>query len=279
MARKIMLLTFSVKVNKYKPARVNVHCNQTSQHLGSFNLDMKKPQDFDEWAALDEKQQFEFSLYFYNLKYLMDETKADPLTLENFRLLLSAPIITAMGALSVESLKQELTFDPITAMMNGLLNYCRNIENKLCKNNSEFSALALAGIDLTSKQSVYKKEKETQLKLIFHELAQVYNKHDKILKVAALFGKSQTLSENTIKLAGQGKSKVSSWMVACAIIVLAGEKNKALATLDNDEVIELWLKPLIRLEIVKSIDDALKISKQHLSFLNYKKNDLKIFFE
>lgn len=279
MGRKTMLLTFSIKVNKYKPARVNVHCNQTSQHIGSFNLDSKTPQEFDEWPTLNEQQQFEFSLYFYNLKYLIDEIQTDPLALENFRLFLSAPIIGAMEALNIEALNQELQFDPITAMINGLLNYCRNVENKLRKNNSDFSALPEAGIELTSKQSVYKKEKEGQLKLIFSELGKVFNKHDKLLEAATLFGKEQTISENTIKLVGQGKSKVSSWMVACAIFVLAGEKNKVITTLNKDELIELWLKPLLRLDIVTSVNDVFKMAKKHLGIFNYKKSDFQAFFE
>lgn len=259
MARNTMALAFSVKENKYKPTRINVHCNQTGQHVGSFTLEIQAPEEFSEWKELDEQQQYEFQLYFYNLKYLADDLNVKAIDSENFRLLLSAPLIEALKQLSKEAKRQKIIFNPINAMLNGMLNYCRNVEVKLKKKNKTFSALEYAGVELVSKQTEYKKQNEDSLKLIFSALSKIYNKHDKLLTYAAYFDKDKTISDNAIKLISEGKSKAASWMVSCALMVLGEEGDKSIKSLPRVDFLSLWLMPLVRIKFVKNSKHAKKL--------------------
>ena len=251
-------LVFFLKCNKKKEARIHVADTQTKKAIGSFSATIKQPTEFPDWDKLSSEQQFELMMFTDNVRYAVDKLQLDN-TLHNFspmRIFAPDLLVETLEKLYTEAQRQHLTFTPVEAMFNGLLNYMRNVEKKLKKEDPNINILPEAGIELASPQEIFKKEKGKYIRKIFHALSQIENVQNKFLNASHAFNKEQTLTYNIIKLISEGKSKVSTWQIACALVVLGKEKATFITAFPHSVLIDLWLTPLLKAETITTLSKA-----------------------
>lgn len=251
-------LIFSVKFNKTKAARIHVYDSETNHLFGSFPATLNDPKAFSGWRTLTSEQQFELSMYIDNLAYALKKLSTNPSLTDFLQIRINAPekLITALERMYSESEKHHILFNPIDAMFNGLINHMRNTEKKIHAIDRHVRILPAIGIELTSTQAAFTKEKRQYIKKIFKSLLTLPNKHEKLIVASRYFNKETTMSDKVIALVAEGKSKISPWQVSCALIALGSHDASLINKLPPSIFIELWLAPLINADIITTATSA-----------------------
>lgn len=89
---------------------------------------------------------------------------------------------------------------------------------------------------------------------MFSELISINHKSEKLQKTAKqLFSRDKIITAKTIACIASGEKSTTAWIVTCVINMLMIEKPESLKhLLSSDDMLRLWLKPLLKQGIDKT---------------------------
>ena len=251
------LLTFEIKNNLHRAARVYVKSPNLKVIFGSFSMDNTGA--FDGWDELTIEQTIELKQFIQNVNAINEHLQHEHNnTLTDFRFRLPVNVINTLNSLSALCHKEDIDLNVYDSMVLNIIQQMKIASAKLSDEAKidAFNLLEKAGIAEYKKQDY-----RSQIQAIFTELLNIQSKSEKLhSKANALFEKDKSYSHKAIESMATGDSRPSRWLVACAIDVLIDEKIDLMRTLSEDNFFVLWAKP----QIDHDIDQKSILSKIEL---------------
>jgi len=236
------LLSFEIKQNLHRAARVYVKSPDLKVIYGSFSTDNTNA--FEGWSKLTIEQSVELKQFIQNVNAVnnhLNPTLNNVLT--DFRFRLPVNVINTLNKLSALCLQEDIELNIYNSMVLNLVQQMKIATTKLSDNAQKeaFDLLEKAGIAEYKKQDY-----SSQTQAVFTELLNIHNKSEKLHeKAKSLFKKDKSYSPKTIESMATGESIPSKWLTACAIDLLADEHINLLGTLSEDDIFMLWAKQLL----------------------------------
>ncbi len=217
----------------------------TNTLITKFDTNVSTVDNIEGWQSFSTEQKLELQNYFANIRFVVDKLHLPAKLNRAYRISLPDPLQTALIDLFEKSQANNINFDPMTAMLNGLLNHISTTEKRL-KAIGEEPVLSQFDMKINSNNTA-ERDKETRkyTKKIFKRLLIMQKGLEQYAKMAhELYDKETNLNSSTIAKYAEGKSKPSQWSVSCALTVLGKEKEDILAIVPIQALIFLWLSPL-----------------------------------
>lgn len=209
-----------------------------------FDTDTLRAEDIENWESFSPSQQLELKNYLASIRFVIDKLNVPAKFNKDYRFSLPDNFQTALIELFDKAQKNNINFDPMTAMLNGLINHIKTTEKRLGV-VGEGSVLSKYDITAASSDKVEDaKQIRKYSKKIFKQLLKIPCALDKYAKCAyEFYGKETNLNSSTINKYIEGKSKPSQWTISCALTVLGSHINIT-TVLPLETLIPLWLIPL-----------------------------------
>lgn len=236
------LLSFEIKQNLHRAARVYVKSPDLKVIYGSFSTD--NTNTFEGWDKLTIEQTIELKQFIHNVNAVNDHL--NPLqnnVLTDFRFRLPVNVINTLNALSAICYQKGVELNIYNSMVLSLVQQMKVATSKLSDGAKQeaFDLLEKAGIAEYKKQDY-----SSQTQAVFTELLNIHNKSEKLHeKARLLFQKDKSYSPKTLESMATGESNPSKWLITCAIDLLIEEHINLLETLSEDDIFMLWAKQLL----------------------------------
>lgn len=217
----------------------------TNKLVTKFDTDTHKVEEIEGWEIFTAAQKLELQNYIANVRFVVDKLRMPAKLSRDYRLSLPEPFQALLIEIFERSRKNNIHFDPMTAMLNGLLNHISTTEKRL-KAIGETSILEQFDVSLShnSKEEL-DKEIRKYTKKIFKRLLNVPKGFDKYAEIAhELYGKETNINLTTVTKYSEGKSKPSQWSISCALTILGNEQDDITAMIPVPFLVPLWLTPL-----------------------------------
>jgi len=228
-----------------------------------FNTDIQKAEEIAGWEKFTAVQKLELQNYVANVRFVIDKLQLPAKLNRDYRLSLPDPFQAILVKLLDRARTNQINFDPMTAMLNGLLNHIATTEKRL-KTIGEPSVLAEFNINFShNEKTELDKEIRKYAKKIFKRLLTVPNNLEKYTNVAhECYNKETNLNSTTIAKYAEGKSKPSKWSISCALAVLGNEKDAIPAAISIPLLVSLWLTPLKFAGNLTTAEQAINLFQQ-----------------
>ncbi len=209
-----------------------------------FDTNTLKPEEIEGLENFTLTQKLELQNYLANVRFTMDKLQLPAKMNRDYRLALPVPLQEALIELFTKASVHNIKFDPMSAMLNGLLNHIETTQKRL---NAFDEPSVLSQFDLhlsDTKKTENDKEIKKISKKIFKHLLLMRGGLEKYAKAAReLYGKETNLNSATIAKYAEGEAKPSKWSISCALTVL-GDKEDIATIVSIPMLILLWLVPL-----------------------------------
>jgi hypothetical protein len=237
--------------------------------LCKFDSTVKTIAEIPNVTDLSIAQTFELENYLANVRFVIDRLNLSVKDNRAYRIRLPEFLQEALLEFSQKSKQHNIHFDPITAMLNGLLNHLSTTDKRLTGQGepSLLNKLGIKAPDYKQDKISLEKENRKHTKKLFKHLMTIDDAFSTYKDIAnEVYSKDTKLSLTTVESYSAGKTKPSAWSVSCAISVLARTNDTLLTKLPVKILIGLWLKPLRFLGKATSIDQAVILFKQYFNF-------------
>lgn len=213
--------------------------------VAKFDTSIQKAENIEGWESFSPTQKLELQNFVANVRFVIDTLGLPAKLNRAYRISLPEPLQTALVDLAESAKANQIEFDPMTAMLNGLLNHIRTTEKRI-NQFKESHILENIGINLIDENKLEQiKETRKYTKKIFKALLGIPNNLEKYADLSKkIYEKETNLNSSAIVKYAEGKAKPSQWSVSCALAVLAQARNELINKLPLEVLISLWLEPL-----------------------------------
>lgn len=247
---------------------------RTNQLVAKFDTENLAVENIEGWENFTPSQKLELQNYIANVRFVIDKLSLPAKYNRDYRLSLPEPLQKALTALYDKAQSKKINFDPITAMLNGLLNHIETTEKRL-QAVGEPSVLPQFNIYVSQdNKSQSDRTIRKYTKKIFKSLSRVKGGLTQYADIAhKLYDKDTDLSAAIIASYVEGKTKPSKWSISCAITVLAREEVDLVSIVPLEILIQLWLIPLKFAGKVSQTEQAIKLFDTNFKLVKQVKDE------
>jgi hypothetical protein len=105
--------------------------SETKRMVAKFNNNIKRAEDIPGWEEFTSSQKLELKNFVSNIHFFSKKLKLPEKLNKNYRLSLPEPLQDAMVELFEKSQQHDIEFNPMQAMLSGLLKHITSIEKKI----------------------------------------------------------------------------------------------------------------------------------------------------
>ncbi len=240
-----------------------VRSRSTNKVVTKFDTSVVKCEEIEGWETFTATEKLELQSYLSGIRFTVDTLHLPAKLNGDYRFTLSEPLQVALVPLCEKAKANNISFNPMSAMLSSLLNHVASTDKRL-QAVGEPSILESLGIFLAEdNKEELQKETRKITKKIFKRLQSLPGCLERYSKTAfELYGNDTNLNSATLLKYVEGTSKPSQWSISCALSVL-GDKEDLSVIVPLSLMIELWLTPLKFSEKVKTAEQAFSLFKQY----------------
>jgi hypothetical protein len=268
------VLRFEPMHLRKKPAVIYVKDTGTNLMITKFDINIQRAEEVDGWEDFNPKQKLEVQNYIANLRFIIDKFHSNISINRAYRFSLPEDFQLALVEMAELARKHHIEFDPMSAMLTGLLNHVRTTEKRL-NAFEEINILPKLGINLIDDEKIaHDKETRKYTKKIFKHLLSVQNYLGKYASLAkSLYDKEMNLNSTAIVRYAEGEAKPSQWSVSCALALLGAEGVNLNDIMPSNIWVKLWLDPLKFSGKVTNAENAFALYQKTFTFAGKEKID------
>lgn len=226
--------------------------------VAKFDSTIEKAELIKDFENFTSEQKLELKNFVTNMRFVIDRLNLPAKLNRSYRISLPEPLQKTLVTLSELTEKHNIEFNPITAMLNGLLNHIVTTEKRI-NQYEDCYILQDIGVNVEdNSKELQEKEIRKYTKKIFKDLLALPGSLDKYASIANNFYKKETnLNSTTIVRYSEGKAKPSQWSISCALTVLGIEQMSLInKKIPSSILIHLWLTPLRYIGEIKNYNEA-----------------------
>ncbi len=256
-----------------------VRDTNTNNLITKFDTDTLKAKDIEGWENFTPTQQLELQNYLSNVRFTIDKLRLPAKLNRDYRFSLPEPLQSALVDIFNKAENNNIYFDPMAAMLNGLFTHLTTTEKRLqaCGEPPVLSQFNIHTAQIDKSES--DKELRKHAKKIFKHFKAIKNSLDLYSKFAHdYFEKETNLNYTAVENYIEGKAKPSKWSISCALMVL-GQHEDVSSLLPISLLIPLWLTPLRFTGKLTATDKAIGLFKDIFKLENKASEEAVKFIE
>lgn len=253
-----------------------VRSRHTNQLVTKFDTNTQRAEDIEGWAEFTATEKLELQNYLVGIRFSIDALSLSAKHNRDYRLSLPEPLQEALSKLYDKARINNITFNPMAAMLQGLLHHIATTEKRLLA-AGESSVLKEFNIALNDQDKTDQhKETKRYVKKIFKRLQGQKGGLESYSKTAReIYDNDTNLNSATLLKYVEGTSKPSQWSISCALSTLGGHEDLS-SIVPLPALLELWLIPLRFSGKLRTVEQAVKLFKQTFKYTNTSEAELPI---
>ena len=236
-----------------------VRSRSTNKLITKFDTSVLHAEEIEGWETFNSFEKLELQSYLASIRFTIDTLGLPAKLNRDYRFILPEPLQVAIAELYNRAQANNIVFNPMSAMLSGLVNHITTIEKRL-NTLGESSVLADFEIKLRNDgKEELSKDLRKYTKKIFKHLQSLRGGLEKYSKMALeLYDNDTNLNSATLLKYVEGTSKPSQWSISCALTVL-GKEEDLNDIVPISTIVTLWLKPLRFSGKLKTEEQALSL--------------------
>lgn len=253
-----------------------VRSRHTNQLVTKFDTNTQRVEDIEGWVDFTATERLELQNYLVSIRFTIDALSISAKLNRDYRLILPEPLQEALSKLYERAAANNISFNPMAAMLQGLLHHISTTEKRLLA-AGESSVLKKFNIALNDQNKTDQyKETKRYVKKIFKKLQALKGGLESYSKTAReIYDNDTNLNSSTLLKYVEGTSKPSQWSISCALSTLGSHEDLS-SIVPLSALLELWLIPLRFSGKLQTAEHALKFFKQTFKYANASEAELPI---
>lgn len=246
-----------------------VRSRSTHQLVTKFDTNTKTAEEIEGFQNFTASEKLELQNYLASVKFTIDALGLSAKNNRDYRLVLPDSLQEALVKLYERAKINNINFNPMEAMLRGLLNHISTTDKRLTS-GGEPSILKDFNIILKSQDEKENQHKELRkfTKKIFNCLQKLNGGLENYAKTAReLYQNETNLNRATLLKYAEGNSKPSQWSISCALTTI-GKIEELMTIMPLPLIIQLWITPLRFSGKIQTINQALTVFKQYFISAN-----------